>query len=143
MASRKSANSASPAPSARGRDAAGAVRVEAVLDGTPLVSHEVVNGLTAFAAEHPNWLITSRRGNFSFTARWFRDHHVAGLLAWGNKDAIEAARAAGVPAVALLPRVPRDHPAVDVDDEAVGRMAAEALLERGFERFGYCGIPIA
>lgn len=129
----------------RGRQPArrDAVRVEAVLNGSSLHSHEIVNGLTTFASEHSSWRIISRRGNFPFSAQWLRDHHVDGLLVWSHTPALDAARAAGIPTVDVLPRQHPDHSAVDIDDAAVGRAAAETLLERGFTHFGYCGIPIA
>ncbi len=46
----------------------------------------------------------------------------------------------GVPLVEVTDRH-RDSklPLVRSDDAAIGRMGAEHLLERGFQRFGFCG----
>lgn len=117
--------------------------IEVILKGSPLLAGDVVAGLKAFAAEHPRWLISTHRAGFPVTASWLRQTHMDGVLAWCDGSAMRAASKAGVPAVDLLPRQEVRHPAVDVDDAAVGRLAAHMLLERGFEHLGFCGIPIA
>jgi LacI family transcriptional regulator len=53
---------------------------------------------------------------------------------------VEAIRKNGVPLVEVTDRRgDGDLPQVRSDDEAIGRIGAEHLLERGFRRFAFCG----
>jgi LacI family transcriptional regulator len=65
---------------------------------------------------------------------------VDGLLVQVGPDAEERIRGMGLPAVNIS-SVPRAHviPHVGVDNVAVGAMAAEHLLERGFGHFAFAG----
>ena len=63
-----------------------------------------------------------------------------GVLASLRTEAqVRAAQTLGVPVVNLRPLAPGDVPRVMVDQEAIGRLAAEHLLERGFRRTAYFG----
>ena len=69
---------------------------------------------------------------------------VAGIIAaMGHEGQEQAVAQLGVPAVNVSSRLsPAEalHPRVSVDNEAVGRLGAEHLLERGFKRLAFCGI---
>jgi LacI family transcriptional regulator len=72
---------------------------------------------------------------------WLKHWNGDGIIARvENHKIAQAIRERGVPAVDLRGRLPAlDMPAILTDDEAVTRLAAEHLLERGFRQFAYCG----
>jgi LacI family transcriptional regulator len=72
----------------------------------------------------------------------FAGRSVGGVLAF--IDSAAEARAAGrlgVPVVNLSSALPALPPyTVTVENRSVGGLAAEHLIQRGFERFGFCGV---
>lgn len=73
----------------------------------------------------------------SWLAEWTGDGIISRAT---TPDLIKAVATTGVPLVELTDRW-EDSKLLQVrsDDSAIGRMAAEHLLERGFQRFGFCG----
>lgn len=72
---------------------------------------------------------------------WLKDWDGDGIISRVTTSGLtEAVRATGIPMVELTDRHDSDFtPLVRSDDMAIGVMAAQHLLERGFERFGFCG----
>lgn len=79
-------------------------------------------------AKPPSWL-----------ANWDGD----GILARIENDAIaQAVLSAGLPVVDVsAARHLENVPWVETEDEAIAKLAADHLIERGFRRMGYCGRP--
>ena len=106
-------------------------------------------GLSAYAEEHGDWIITTgapsrTRGEFrseldAYTLKgWPCD---GAILAIDSHAEARVARRLGFPVVCMSAavadvRVPR----VMVDDRALGRMAADHLLERGLRHLAYLGM---
>lgn len=106
-----------------------------------------MRGVTDYADRHGGWAITTSPPTLTgaeefalnvFSLRgWPGDGVIAAI---GTRKEAEAARNLGIPVVNLagavedagLPRVMTDH-------YAIGHVAAEHLLERGFRRLAYCG----
>ncbi len=103
---------------------------------------ELLLGIRNYTREHTDWavhLTEWARGNPPppWLARWRVDGVIARIE---NKETEQAVRKTGVPivnvsAAGLAP----EFPVVISDSAAVARLAAEHLIERGFEHFGYCG----
>ncbi len=107
-----------------------------------------VRGVTDYAEEHDGWLVTSTlpplidsnpndlKGR-SLTG-WSGD---GAILAIGSRAEAQAARGLGIPVVNVCGAV-RDAglPRVMVDQEAIGRSAAQHLLDCGLRRLAYCGM---
>ncbi len=74
---------------------------------------------------------------------WLKTWRGDGVIArLHNRTIAEAVRQTGLPLVDVLGTAACSHaPLVHVDNAAIGRMAAEHLLDRGFRRFGFCGFP--
>ena len=95
-------------------------------------------GIEDFMREHPSWFLHPQRGNAGIR---FAKSYWHGVIA--NIQSDEMARVVKrlrVPVVDIscerrIPAVPW----VQTDPMAVGRLAAEHLLERGLKHFGYCG----
>ena len=107
--------------------------------------HDTLRGIARYVRESGPWALRHEPRTEMFTEGWvpaWLDRWKGnGILGRFETDAIvDAVRHAKVPAVDLL-GVRRDLPFPQVlpDNEAIGRMAAEHLLERGFRQFGYIG----
>jgi LacI family transcriptional regulator len=108
-----------------------------------------VRGVREYAQQHGGWVITIslaplRSSNFS-------DMNAHTLKGWPGDGAIlaidspaeaRAARHLSIPVVNLSGALRKsDLPRVMVDQYAIGRLAAEHLMERGLHRLAYCGAP--
>jgi len=73
---------------------------------------------------------------------WLQHWHGDGIIARVRTSQMAAALAkAGVPVVDVLGDWPEaEVSVVQVDSEAVGRLAAQHFLDRGFRHFGFCAI---
>jgi LacI family transcriptional regulator len=101
-----------------------------------------VRGITDYAREHGRWLFTTSPETVTMSIQslhgWRGDGIIAVLL---NRADVRAVQQLGLPTVNFSgalknPGVPR----VMVNNPAVGRMAAEHLLECGFRNFAYYGL---
>ena len=101
---------------------------------------DILRGVKAFAETRPGWVFTpiapEPRAVRSLRAL---DHH--GLIAHVySRELADALAESGKPVVNVSGVLPElDLPRVGVDHVAVGRLAAEHLLDRGFRRFGFVG----
>jgi LacI family transcriptional regulator len=106
-----------------------------------------MRGVIDYAAQHGGWILTTSPP----TLTGAEEHAISvySLKGWPGDGAIaaictraeaEAARHLGIPVVNLGGAM-RDPglPRVMADPRAIGSMAAEHLLERGFRRLAYCG----
>jgi LacI family transcriptional regulator len=100
-------------------------------------------GITRYLRASPPWLIDLDLGEFdapvpSWLKRWRGDGVICraltpAFLRWLAK--------ANIPVVNLNDAEKNGHglPWIRSDDHAIGRLAAEHLLERGFRQFAFCG----
>jgi LacI family transcriptional regulator len=134
-----------PAPSLERRARQASLRRHVAL-AVPMGSrrfHEIVRGITDWAVRHGNWSLTTFCGADGGDC-------LERLADWRGGDGVIAAvqteadarivADVGIPCVNLSSSVAgSDLPRVAVDNEAVGRIAAEHLLACGFRRFAYYG----
>jgi LacI family transcriptional regulator len=119
-------------------------KIALLIESSNTYAREVLHGIRSWMRENERWSIRlSEHGRGADVPAWLRDWPGDGIIARVENDTIAAAlRATGLPVVdvsAALRRVP--FPRVVTDSDAVTRLAAEHLLERGFKHFGYCGQP--
>ena len=106
---------------------------------------DIIRGINSFAAIQANWQV-ELIGAFEDLPKLVRDRHLQGIILGPLWDlhvvqaALEAVegRAVGVAAQFAL-RGLTGLVEVESDDRAVGRLAAEHLLGKGFEHFAYLG----
>lgn len=102
----------------------------------------IVHGIADYARAHGHWLLTTGAEQFGLPIRDLRRWHGDGVIAvLGSAEDVAAARRLEVPVITMFgmvrsPGVPR----VMVDQAAIGRLAADHLLGRGFRRFGFYGL---
>ncbi|MGD9126756.1 MAG: DNA-binding transcriptional regulator [Planctomycetia bacterium] len=102
----------------------------------------ILRGIKTFAEQQGNWAFTFSPEQFGGSIEAFQNWPGDGILA--NITTRREARIAGelgIPVVNLSGVLRKAGlPRVMVDQEAMGRMVADHLLERGFRHFGYFGV---
>lgn len=99
----------------------------------------VLRGVQAFAGEHDSWIFRDAAPSMSVIDA-VREWDPAGIIAHlFEQDVADGLRALGKPLVNVTSTLRLDLPLVEVDHDAVGRMAAEHFLNGGFRHFGYFG----
>jgi LacI family transcriptional regulator len=103
----------------------------------------MMHGIRRYIREHRPWTIQfGEQSRDAAPPRWLRRWRGDGIIARiSDARVAEAVLDTGAPAVDIgsLQLVP-GLPSVETDNEAIGRLAAEHLVERGFKHFGYRGI---
>ncbi len=102
----------------------------------------LLEGITRYLHMHRSWSIfLERREIDSIQLGWLDGWRGDGILSrWSSPGMIELLGSMKVPAIDLSGgRSPFGLPRIHCDDQAIGRVAAEHLLERGLRSFGFCG----
>ncbi len=102
----------------------------------------LLRGITDYAEQHGHWSLHFNPEQPNASVRVLAGWHGDGALATVNRPAdARVAAELGLPVVNLSAAI-KDAglPRVTVDHRAIGRLAAEHLLERGFRRFAYYGL---
>jgi LacI family transcriptional regulator len=115
-----------------------------LVDTSRSYGREIVRGVGRYQRERGDWAITYKpHGLGEPTPPWLREARPDGVLARiGSLGLARAIEKLGVPAVDLRGVIANiGLPSIGVDHRRVAQLAAEHLLERGFTRFGFCGLP--
>jgi LacI family transcriptional regulator len=116
----------------------------ALLIETSLASgRDILRGIARYVRENAPWsLYHEAHGLTESVPPWLKRWRGDGIIARIQTPAMaEAIAATGIPAVDVLGIVPHlPFPLVHVDNRAIGRLAAEHLLERGLQNFAFFGI---
>lgn len=105
-------------------------------------SQALLPGIVQYAREQPLWHLDYLRTENNLAK--LKTEVVHGAIAnITDEEHVQIVKKLRIPVVdvsceRLIPTLPW----VNVDNAAVGRLAAEHLLERGFKHFGYCGQDI-
>jgi LacI family transcriptional regulator len=119
-------------------------QVALLIESSRAYGRGLLQGIARYVREHGPWSIfhQERRASDPPPA-WLKGWRGAGVIARIEDHQLAAAiRRLGVPVVdvrGLL--LDPGLPLVETDDEAVVRLAAEHLRERGFRQFAFCGFP--
>ena len=103
---------------------------------------ELALGIAAYARSHGRWrfVSTSRSGSLGLTSTDKLDGD--GLIAHVASEAyLKTVQRSGVPTVNISGRLAQvDLPSVLPDDVAIGTMAAQHFMDRGYRNFGFVGM---
>lgn len=104
----------------------------------------ILRGIARYVETYGRWsLYIDPESAGTYSENWLKDWRGDGILAY--IETAELARRflrSGIPTVELFGhRIDLRLPQVCSDDEAIGRLAAEHLLERRFRRFAFTGYP--
>lgn len=117
-------------------------RVALLIEMSNGYARELLYGIRAYLREHSPWTIhLAEHGRGGLPPAWLRGWTGDGIIARvENRRIADALHATGRPVVDVSAALPEpEFPRVATDSQAVTRLAAEHLLERGFRHFGYCG----
>jgi len=116
----------------------------ALLIETSLASgRDILKGVAKYVREHRPWALYHEPGSLEkLLPNWLHRWQGHGIIARVQNAAIARTLAsAKIPTVDVLGVLGNSgFPLVHVDNQAIGRMAAEHLIECGFHSFGFLGI---
>jgi LacI family transcriptional regulator len=102
------------------------------------------HGIRSYLTEHQSWSIyLADHGRGDILPVWLRKWKGDGIIARvENQQIADELLRLKLPVVDVSVGFPHSpFPRVVTDSQAVSRLAADHLIERGFEHFGYCGDP--
>ena len=100
----------------------------------------VLLGIHAYSVDRPNWVFRDAepRAEVIDSLKEWRPHGI--IVHLYDQDLLDNLRHLKTPIVSVTNTLAEaDYPLVITDDMAIGRMAANHFLDRGFTRFGYFG----
>ena len=116
--------------------------VALIVETSTAYGRDLLSGIVSFMRLHDEWAVfLEQRDLWKQPPSWLNDWHGDGIISRATTPKLlEAIERTGVPLVEVTDRrVDGDLPQVRSDDAAIGRVAAEHFIERGFKRFGFCG----
>lgn len=116
--------------------------VALIIETSSVYGRDLLSGIVRYMRIHEQWSVfLEQRDLWKQPPAWLNDWHGDGIISRATTPKLlEAIQNTGVPLVEVTDRHGEvDLPQVRSDDDAIGRMGAEHLLERGFQRFGFCG----
>jgi len=122
-------------------------RVALLIESSRAYGRGLLAGIAAYAHAHRDWAIYHHHERMLGEAvpRWLKTWDGDGILARAeNRQLVEFLQCRSIPTVDLrglhtLPNIP----VIETNDLMVMQMAYEHLVERGFNRFAYCGFQNA
>ncbi len=118
-------------------------RVAVIVETSVVYGRQIHVGIARYVRSHRPWsMFLEQRELGASPPMWLRRHRWDGIISRPTDRRLAAMfRAMSVPTVDLndlygdlgLPRIRSD-------DAAIGRLAAQHLLERGFRHFAFCGL---
>lgn len=117
-------------------------RVALLIESSRSYGRELLMGVAKYIRIHGPWSVEFEEGDpAEHFPEWFTRWSWDGIIARVSTPAMaETLAGAGVPVVDLSGTLlDAGFPLIRSDEDAVGRLAAEHLVERGFHHFGFCG----
>jgi LacI family transcriptional regulator len=103
---------------------------------------QILRGVTRYLRSHQSWSVfLEQRELWTAPPPWLRRWHGDGVICRKTTPQLAQMLAkAGVPLVDLNDRCPPlGAPKIESDHRAIGVLAADHLIERGFRHFAFCG----
>lgn len=120
----------------------GPPRVALIIETSTSFGRTLLCGIAAYVRENAPWSVYfGERSVYDPIPRWLRQWKGDGIITRTTSPEIrEVIAGSHIPVVDLNEQLGgMGVPLISIDHAAVGRMAAQHLLERGFTRFGYVG----
>lgn len=117
--------------------------VALLIDTLGVYGRHILRGINRYLSSHAPWSIylDPYRRLEAAPPRWLTDWHGNGIICRSmTPRSVERLRGLKIPIVNLNDSwTDLGLPLIRSDDHAIGRLAAEHLLERGFRNFAFCG----
>lgn len=120
----------------------GVQRVALLIETSRAYGRGLLRGVAGYRQSHGAWSIWHQERSLNDPPpKWLQPGMVDGVVArLDDSRLVEAVLRLGVPVVDLRGRFSLPEiPLIESDDQAIARLAADHLLERGFESFAFCG----
>lgn len=117
-------------------------RVALLIESSRSYGRELLMGIAKYLRIHGPWSIEFEEGDPSeMLPAWFDRWKWDGIIARVSTEQMaEVLADTGAPVVDLSGTLPdAEFPRIRSDEDTVGRLAAEHLIERGFQHFAFCG----
>jgi LacI family transcriptional regulator len=117
-------------------------RVALMIETSTVYGRKLLQGITRYLRSHRDWSVyLEQREVDTVPPAWLANWQGDGVLSrWSDPRVAESLIRPGLAAVDLSDRRPPfGLPRINSDDRAIGRLAAEHLVERGFRSFACCG----
>lgn len=102
---------------------------------------ELALGIGLYARTHGRWRFLSASHGFLNLPRTFNFEGDAAIVSLSEQTDLETLRRRAIPTVNISGRgLDMPLPSVIADDVAIGKMAADHFLNRGFRNFGFSGV---
>ena len=125
------------------------LRIALLIESHRTYERNLLRGIAAYAHAHGPWSFYNLGGTLGEVGGSQEASVTSRLKKWGpegllvrceDRRLVSRIRRWGLPMVDLLGwHETKGVPAIDTDHEAVARLAADQLVERGFQHFAYCG----
>jgi LacI family transcriptional regulator len=115
-------------------------RVILLIESSRASGRNLLTGIAAYARHHGPWAFYWEPAGLEQARPNLKSLDAQGIIL-RDVDAVEEVVDLGIPAIVIGHSRPEIPGLVNVvtDSEAIGKLAAEHLLERGFRHFAYCG----
>lgn len=117
-------------------------QVALIIETSSAYGRNLLSGIVRHMRMHDEWSVfLEQRDLFKNPPAWLNNWKGDGIISRATTPHLLAAISkTRVPIIDLTDRYSDSNvPRVRSDDSAIGVMGAEHLMERGFERFGFCG----
>jgi LacI family transcriptional regulator len=116
--------------------------VALIIETSSVYGREVLSGIVRYMRINEPWSVFLEQRDLELDPpAWLHNWKGDGIITRITRpDFVSAIRQTGVPLVQLTDRnEDSDLPGVRSDDAAIGEMAAQHFIQRGFTNFGFCG----
>ena len=116
--------------------------VALIIETSSIYGRDLLSGIERYMRLHDQWSVfLEQRDLWKQPPGWLNDWRGDGIISRATTPKLlEAVKKNGVPLVEVTDRRGEVKlPQVRSDDNMIGRLAAEHLIERGFQTFGFCG----
>jgi LacI family transcriptional regulator, galactose operon repressor len=118
-------------------------RVALLVESSMASGRQILRGVARYMRETGRWSVYHEPEHIQGAVpNWFNGWQGDGVIARvRSEDGVQMLLETGLPVVDVLGDWPHpDIPIVQVNSHSVGELAASHFLDRGFRRFGFCGI---
>ena len=117
-------------------------RVALLIDFSRAYGRAILRGVAKYVREHHEWSVQSEEWRWTDgIPAWFKSWNGDGAIVWvETQELANIVRDFDVPAVDIRGSVYNCRlPLIDTENQIVANLAAEDLMQRGFQNYAFCG----
>ncbi len=116
-------------------------QVALLIDFSRWYGRRILLGVAKFVRQHHEWSVQSEEWRWTDPVPdWIKNWKGDGIIAWLETPELAAmVQDLGVPAVDVRGSSGCGLPLIDTENQIVGTLAAEHLMQRGFRHYAFCG----